>query len=155
MLKRAQWSRYRGHVRRARTVRTGLEADMFWFGKKKVTVEAPVDLNAAVDGHPPAHRNAMILMGLGGATITAFGLAAAQGVVAPIFLALVLTICVHPLRIALERRGVPRGLATVSVVLAVFILLAAFVTALIVAFAQFAALLPQFAPQIQEIGTTI
>ena len=128
---------------------------MFWFGKKTVPVEAPVDPSEAVDGHPPAHRNAMILMGLGGATITAFGLAGAQEVVAPIFLALVLTICVHPLRIALERRGVPRGLATVSVVLAVFILLAAFVTALIVAFAQFAALLPQFAPQIQDIGTTV
>ncbi|MEL4319293.1 AI-2E family transporter [Leifsonia sp. YIM 134122] len=128
---------------------------MFWFGKQKAPVEAPVDLDTAVDGHPAANRNAMILMGLGGATITAFGLAATQGVVAPIFLALVLTICVHPLRIALERRGVPRGLATVSVVLAVFILLAAFVTALVVAFAQFAALLPQFAPQIQDIGAAI
>ena len=97
----------------------------------------------------------MILMGLGGATITAFGIAAIQGVFAPVFLALVLTICVHPLRIALERRGVPRGLATGSVVITVFLLLAAFVTALIVAFAQFATLLPQFAPQIEDAGKSI
>src|SRR5690349_15873531 len=128
MLRRAQWSRYRGHVRRARTVRTGLEAHVFWFGKKKPPVEPHHDLEEAVDLSAPPNRNAMILIGLGGATITGFGLAATQGVVAPIFLALVLTICVHPLRIALERRGVPRGIATVSVVLAVFILLAAFVT---------------------------
>ncbi|WP_235492723.1 MULTISPECIES: AI-2E family transporter [unclassified Leifsonia] len=128
---------------------------MFWFGKKKPPVEPHHDLEEAVDLSAPPNRNAMILIGLGGATITGFGLAATQGVVAPIFLALVLTICVHPLRIALERRGVPRGIATVSVVLAVFILLAAFVTALIVAFAQFATLLPQFAPQIQDIGATI
>ncbi|WP_382309755.1 AI-2E family transporter [Herbiconiux sp. UC225_62] len=97
----------------------------------------------------------MILAGLGGATVTAFGLFAIQSFFAPVFLALILTICVHPLRRALERRGTPQGIATGTVIAAVFILLAAFVAALVIAFAQFAALLPQYAPQIQAIGQSI
>ena len=100
-------------------------------------------------------RGALILAGLGGATLTAFGLWSIQSFFAPFLLALVLTICVHPLRVRLERAGVARGMATGSVIAAVFLLLAVFVAALVVAFAQFAALLPQFAPQIREIGETI
>ncbi|MET0725238.1 MAG: AI-2E family transporter [Leifsonia sp.] len=131
---------------------------MFWNRKKTpaVPAEPPIDpAVAAEQAAVPAHRNAMILVGLGGATLTAFGLAAIQGVFAPIFLSLVLTICVHPLRIAIERRGVNRGIATVSVVLTVFALLAVFVGALIIALAQFATLLPTSKPQLQAIGKQI
>lgn len=102
-----------------------------------------------------SYRSAAILAGLGGATVTVFGISAIQGFFAPVFLALVLTICVHPLRLTLERRGIPQGVATGTVIAAVFTLLAAFVAALVVAFAQFAALLPQYAPQIEEIGQSI
>ncbi|MGR0318619.1 AI-2E family transporter [Agromyces sp. ZXT2-3] len=98
----------------------------------------------------PQHRNAFILMGIGGAVLGAFGLASIAPIFAPVFFALVLTICVHPLRDALERRGVPRGLATGSVILAVILLLLTFGYAVLVAFGQFAALLPQFEPQIEE-----
>ena len=98
----------------------------------------------------PVHRNAFILIGFGGAVLAAFGLAAISSIFAPVFFALVLTICVHPLRDALERRGVPRGLATGSVILAVLVLLLAFGYAVLVAFGQFGALIPQFEPQIEE-----
>ena len=100
-------------------------------------------------------RAALILAGLGGATLAAFGLWAIQGFFAPFFLALVLTISVHPLRARLERVGVARGVATGTVIAAVFLLLAAFVTALAVALGQFAALLPEFGPQIRELGEQI
>ena len=100
-------------------------------------------------------RNAAILVALGGATVAVFGLAAIAGIAAPILLALVLTICAHPIRTGLERRGVPRGLATGTVVSAVFLVLAAFVAALMLALAQFAALLPQFADQLSDIGSTV
>ena len=96
------------------------------------------------------HRNAFILAGIGGAVLAAFGIAAIGSIFAPVFFALVLTICAHPLRETLERRGVPRGLATGSVIVAVFMLLLVFGYATLVAFGQFAALLPQYAPQIQE-----
>ncbi|HET6673244.1 MAG TPA: AI-2E family transporter, partial [Agromyces sp.] len=88
------------------------------------------------------------MLGLGGAVVAAFGIAAAAAIVAPVFFALVLTICVHPLRVALERRGVPRGIATGSVITAVTLLLLAFGYAVLVAFGQFAELLPEFADEI-------
>ena len=102
-----------------------------------------------------SYRNTAILVGLGGATVTVFGLAAISGIAAPILLALVLTICAHPVRRGLERHGVPRGLATGSVVATVFIVLAAFVAALGLALGQFAALLPQFASQLDDIGASV
>lgn len=132
---------------------------MWWrrSGQRHRAVEPPKIPAAVTRGEPTSrsYRSAAILAGLGGATLAAFGLNAIQGFIAPVFLALILTICVHPLRIALERRGTPQGIATGTVIGAVFLLLAAFVTALIVAFAQFAALLPQYASQIAAVGETI
>ena len=134
---------------------------MVWWRRKVRPDPADVEptgvIAEASAGEVPArsYRSAAILAGLGGATITVFGISAIQGFFAPVFLALILTICVHPLRLALERRGTPEGLATGTVIAAVFILLAAFVAALVVAFAQFAALLPQYASQIEEIGQAI
>ncbi|HZW41588.1 MAG TPA: AI-2E family transporter [Agromyces sp.] len=103
-------------------------------------------VNGAVPISP--HRNAFILMGIAGGAVAAFGLAAIAGIFAPVFFALVLTICVHPLRVWLEKRGVPRGLATGSVITAVTLLLLAFGYLVIVAFGQFAELIPQFSAQI-------
>ncbi|MFD4421686.1 AI-2E family transporter [Agromyces sp. NPDC058484] len=107
------------------------------------------------DARSGGHRNAFIMLGLGGAVVAAFGISAAAAIVAPVFFALVLTICVHPLRVALERRGVPRGLATGSVIVAVTLLLLAFGYAVLVAFGQFATLLPQFADEIREWGSDV
>ena len=113
--------------------------------------------DAAVIVGPPvsARRTTSILIGLGGATVTVFGLAAIAGIAAPILLALVLTICAQPVRTGLERRGVPRGLATGSVVATVFVVLAAFVAALGLALGEFASLLPQFASQLSDFGTMV
>jgi AI-2 transport protein TqsA len=124
---------------------------MWWKRKAVELPPAPVS-EPSRTGMP---RSTAILMGLAGATVVAFGLAAIQSIVAPVVLSLVLTICAHPLRTGLEKRGVPRSVATGTVALAVFLTLAAFVTALVVAFAQFATLLPQFAPQISQIGRSI
>ena len=123
-----------------------------WWKRKAVELPPP-----PVDAPPRTAipRGTAILLGLAGATVVGFGLASIRSIVAPVVLSLVLTICAHPLRTGLEKRGVPRGIATGTVALAVFLTLAAFVTALIVAFAQFATLLPQFAPQITEIGRSI
>ena len=110
---------------------------------------------AAAATHVSQHRNAYILIGIGGAAAATFGLAAIAGIFGPVFFALVLTICVHPLRIALEKRGVPRGLATGSVITAVTLLLIAFGWAVAVAFTQFAELIPEFKQQISEFGQTV
>jgi predicted PurR-regulated permease PerM len=106
----------------------------------------------AASGRPAVPRATTILLALAGATVTAFGLAAISSIAGPVLFALVLTVTVQPVRIALERRGVPRGLATGSVILAVFALLAGFIGALFLALAQFAELLPTFAPQLRAFA---
>src|SRR5688500_279611 len=86
-----------------------------WGNRKRSRAEEPGSDSAgtlALVEPPNAHRNAFILIGLGGAALAAFGLAAIAGIFAPFFLGVVLTICVHPLRVWLEKRGVSRGIAT-------------------------------------------
>lgn len=103
-------------------------------------------------GYP---RSAFIAIGLGGAALAAFGLWALQAIAAPVMLALVLVICVNPIRNALERRGVPRGIAAGSVIGVTFALLAAFAGALTLALAQFSTLLPQFTEELQALGSQV
>jgi len=118
-----------------------------------MTDEAPPRAGAKRRPDPP--RATTILLGLAGATVVAFGLAAISQIAGPVLFALVLTITVQPVRVALEKRGVPRGIATGSVIVSVFALLAGFFAALFLALGQFASLLPQFAPQLQDFAAGI
>ncbi|MET4639556.1 AI-2E family transporter [Mycetocola sp. 2940] len=120
--------------------------------RKPAPDEPGTAAEAGTTGFP---RVTVVLLGLGGAAATVFGLWALQPVAAPVALALVLTICAHPVRGALERIRVPRGVATVLAILLVFALLAGFVAALLVALTQFTTLLPQFTPQLEQIGEEI
>ena len=104
---------------------------------------------------PVLPRSAIILLTLACAAVVAFGLAAMRGIVTPVFFAFVLTLCVHPLRRWMQARGVPRGMATGSTIAAVFALLAGFAAVLVASLAQFSALLPQYAPQLAELGASI
>ncbi|PWC03057.1 AI-2E family transporter [Agromyces badenianii] len=153
-----------GHTVWSRAGSTGVQIGvvMWWTRKrsKAATVQpalatATVAPGAAVPAVPrDEHRNAFILMGIGGGTLAVFGIAAIAGIFAPVFLAFVLTICVHPLRLWLEARGVPRGLATGSVILAVTLLLVAFGYAVLIAIGQFGALLTDFSDEIAAFGQT-
>jgi AI-2 transport protein TqsA len=100
-------------------------------------------------------RTAIILLALASATIAAFGLGAIRGIVTPVFFAFVLTLCVHPIRRWMQARGISRGIATGTTIAAVFGLLTAFAVVLIASLAQFSALLPQYAPQMAQLGATI
>ncbi len=97
----------------------------------------------------------MILVALAAATVVAVGMGMISSILVPVLLTLVLTICAHPVRVALERWGVPHGLATGSVVLVVFLFLAGFVVALVIAFTQFVGMLPQYASQLTDLGAKI
>ena len=100
-------------------------------------------------------RATIILLELAGFTVLAFGMAAIGGILAPVILALILTICVNPVRSWLIKKGVPRGVATGSVILVVFALLAGFIGLFIVAVANFATLLPQFAPDLNDFAANV
>jgi predicted PurR-regulated permease PerM len=97
-------------------------------------------------------RGLRLLLGLAAGVVVAFGMAAIGGILGPTLLALVLTICAQPVRVWLERHGTSEGLATGAVALTVFALLAGFFAVLWVATAQFVGMLPQYKPQLQEIG---
>jgi AI-2 transport protein TqsA len=89
-------------------------------------------------------RGLIALVTLAAATITVAGLHSAAGIVGPVFLALVLTIAVHPIRTRLAARGVPGWIGTVVGMLAVYVILFALATALVVAVARFATLVPTY-----------
>ncbi|WP_291038305.1 AI-2E family transporter [Herbiconiux sp.] len=110
------------------------------------------DTAAASRSYP---RGTVILVGLAAAVVVSFGIAGLRDILAPVLLTMILTICAHPVGAALERRGVPRGIATGSVILVVFALLAGFTYTLIIAFAQFTTMLPDYADQLGEIGANV
>ena len=104
---------------------------------------------------PVLPRSAIILLTLACAAVVAFGLAAMRGIVTPVFFAFVLTLCVHPLRRWMQGHGVPRGIATGTTIAAVFALLTGFAAVFVASLAQFSALLPQYAPQLAQLGASI
>ena len=100
-------------------------------------------------------RATVILVALAAGTVTAIGISGIRGILAPVLLTLILTICAHPVRTGLEKRGVPHGIATGSVILVVFVLLAGFTYTVIIAFAQFVTMLPQYSSQLADIGSNL
>jgi AI-2 transport protein TqsA len=100
-------------------------------------------------------RATIILAGLAGATVVGIGISSLRGILAPTLLTLVLTICAAPVRAWLPARGVPRGIATPTIVLVVFGVLAAFVYAIVIALIQFLAMLPTYSDRFAQIGESI
>lgn len=126
---------------------------MWPFAKKAPIAPLPVDPTPDTTGRAP--RGAVILVSLGGAVLAAWGLYSMSSFIAPVLLAVVVTMCVNPLRVLLESRGVPRGVATASVVIAVLVLTAILITIVVFAIAQFAALIPEYSDELADIGSTV
>ncbi|RXF85641.1 AI-2E family transporter [Curtobacterium flaccumfaciens pv. flaccumfaciens] len=93
-------------------------------------------------------RGLRIMLGLAAAVVVAVGCARFSGIIAPTVLALVVTICVQPARVFLERLGFARSLASAVVIVVILVLLVGFSAALVLSVAQFATLFPQYAAQI-------
>lgn len=97
-------------------------------------------------------RGLMILLGLAAATIATLGIKAIAGIIAPSFLALVLVICVQPLRAMLMRKGAPGWLAAIVVILAVYLILILLITAMVVCLAKLATLAPSYTSQANDVA---
>ena len=105
----------------------------------------------------PAHKGGyglpralIMVLGIAAGVIVAAGIHAVPNIIGPIFLALVLTITVDPLRGMMIRRGAPRWLATLVVVIGVFAIVIGLVVGAIIGVAQLVSLLPQYADQLQS-----
>jgi predicted PurR-regulated permease PerM len=94
---------------------------------------------------------ATILLGAAALTIVLTGARAIADIVGPVFLALVLTISLHPIRIWLERHRLPEWAASVMLLLAAYLVLGLLTLALIVSVAQLAELLPQYSDQLSQV----
>ena len=95
-------------------------------------------------------RTTTLLIGAAAFVIVIAGLRSAAGIVGPVVLALSITIVFHPLRARLERRF-PVWAASVVVLVAAYTLIVLMTLALIVSVGQLAALLPKYAPQINDL----
>jgi predicted PurR-regulated permease PerM len=95
-------------------------------------------------------RVLIIVLGLAGGVVVVAGMQAIPEIIGPVFMALVLTITVNPLRGWLIRRGASRGVASLAVFLTVLVIVVGLFAAAIVGLVQLANLIPQYSDQIQE-----
>ncbi|SNT34421.1 AI-2E family transporter [Rhodococcoides kyotonense] len=90
-------------------------------------------------------RGVIVLLGIAALVVAVAGTRAFSGVVGPTFLALMLTVAVHPFPDWLRRKGFPTWLATVSAILVVYAILGVLVLSLVLSTARLATLLPTYA----------
>ena len=126
-------------------------------GVADVGAEAPASAEAVPDvprraGLP---RLAMVAIVGGSLVLVLAGARETAGIIGPAFLALVLTITVHPVRRALARRNVPDWLVAVAVVLSVYFLLFSVSIALVISAGQLADLVPQYKDEIDTYVTDV
>src|SRR3954452_9170992 len=108
----------------------------------------------AMDGSlrsPMVPRTLVVLLGGAATVIIVAGLRSISELIAPAFLALVLTICAHPLRGWLVGHRIPGWLATTAVIATVYVVLVVLVLSLVVAIARLAELLPQYQEDLQNL----
>jgi len=98
----------------------------------------------SADPSPALPRGLLVLLGAAASVIVVAGLKSISELVAPAFLALVLTIGVHPMRGWMVRRGLPGWAATLVMIVTVYAILFGLAVSLVVALARFATLIPTY-----------
>jgi predicted PurR-regulated permease PerM len=106
---------------------------------------------SARDGNQRTRTFALtLLLVVAALTIALAGVRSTADIVGPVFLALVITVTLHPIRIRLERHRLPQWAASLLMLLAAYLVLFLLTLALIVAVAQLAALIPEYTVQIKD-----
>lgn len=96
-----------------------------------------------------------VLVGLAAMVVVCFGLRAASGIVAPLLLALALTIVVHPLRTRVGRR-LPTWLVSLLMLVGVYLLVGVLGLMVLVSVTQFADLVPEYQAELQaRVASTV
>ncbi|MGJ7440924.1 AI-2E family transporter [Aquipuribacter sp. MA13-6] len=111
---------------------------------------APAPAAAAVPVGPALPAPVVTLLGLAAAVVVLGGIRAAQGIVAPILLAFVLAIAVHPVQ-AWLRTVVPGWLATTVTLLVTYAALTLFAGALALSVLRFADQVPQYQDELNSL----
>jgi len=108
-------------------------------------------MTAVVDRAWPLPRGLIILLGAASVVITIAGIRSAAGIIGPTFLALVLTIAVHPLRGQVARLGLPEWVGTLVGIVGVYLVLLGLSVSLVLAVARFATLLPAYQDDFNQL----
>ena len=111
------------------------------------------DATGSVVATPPVTaipRGLLLMIGMAATLGAALGLKAFSAVVGPLFLAVVLSIIVHPLRRLSGRFGLPAWVGMVLSLIAVYCIVAGLVVVLLISGAALAGLLEDYGPQFQE-----
>ncbi len=95
-------------------------------------------------------RGLIIILGLAAGVVVAAGIHAIPAILGPVFMAVVLVVTVDPIRSGLIRKGAPKWLATLAVILGIYAIVIGLFAAAIIGIAQLAALMPQYADQFQS-----
>lgn len=96
-------------------------------------------------------RGLIVLLGLTGLVVTVTGIRAFSGIVGPVFLALMLTVAVHPLPEWLRRKGLPRWLSTLLALVAVYGILVTLVLVLVYSVAELGTLFPTYQDEFDRL----
>jgi AI-2 transport protein TqsA len=99
----------------------------------------------------PLPRGLLIVVGLAATVILVAGMKATADLIAPFFLALVLTIAAHPVGVAVRRRGLPGWVGTLACGVVVYAVLLGLALSLVVAAARFATLLPRYEAEFDDL----
>jgi predicted PurR-regulated permease PerM len=94
-------------------------------------------------------RGLIILLGVAAALAAAIGMRQFANILGPVFLALVLSIAVHPIRKLADRYRLPAWLGIVFALVAVYGIVFGLFAILVIGGIQFATLLQDYAPQFQ------
>jgi AI-2 transport protein TqsA len=94
-------------------------------------------------------RGLIILLGVAAALVAALGIREFNQILGPVFLALVLSIAVHPVRRIADRYRLPAWLGIILSLIAVYGIVLGLFAVLVISGIQFATLLQDYAPQFQ------
>src|SRR5215218_636600 len=94
-------------------------------------------------------RGLIILLGIAAALVAALGMRQFNQILGPVFLALVLSIAVHPVRRIADRYRLPAWLGIILSLIAVYGIVVGLFAVLVISGIQFATLLQEYAPQFQ------
>ncbi|BFU43216.1 AI-2E family transporter [Krasilnikovia sp. MM14-A1004] len=96
-------------------------------------------------------RGVIVLLGLAGTVVTVAGMQQVAGLVAPVFLALMLTVTASPLSTWLRRHGAPAWSAGLALVATVYLVLLGLGGALVLSVARLVDLLPHYQDKFDQL----
>jgi AI-2 transport protein TqsA len=122
----------------------------------------PGRLRARFDGVGPAGqpggsgtealpRGVIVLLGLAGAVVAVAGLRSVSDLLAPVFLALMLTVTASPLGTWLRRHGAPAWAAALALMATVYLVLFGLGAAVVVSASRLVELMPQYQSQFAQL----